>query len=201
MKLVAQESDFKIQKLNQKIIDNIDNKEILQSILTPLELTLLEFLKTPQTTKALRDFIIIDKSIDEHVGIYERKFDTSTGKALTEWRASMNQESIKTMEKELKLKDNRIKIPSYKKIDNVLYSLSRLGLVGKRSDPLYKGKHLWILSPQFLLLRKSIGDDFKPAHSVMDEKANKRMKERKEAEQKAVSLPSKVKKFLNTEVS
>ena len=61
---------------------------------------------------------------------------------------------IKILEKEAKKVDKSLEIPAWERIDRILTSLEKLGLVIRRYDPLKKGRHLWLINPEYLIYQK-----------------------------------------------
>jgi len=159
------EEGITIKPLSQKIIDNID---ILNNILTPLEMSIIDILEQPRTVKEIRDYYIIELAedlklnLDKHKGIVQSDVYKKIGRGKFVQHPKYphillrKYESIPKTSKELEkeLKKRKIKIPSYEKFDNILLSLEKLGITARRYDTLKKGKFLWILNPNFLIVRK-----------------------------------------------
>jgi len=143
-----------ITPLSKKILNSI---EILDNLLTPLELWIIDTLDKPRTVKEIRDFYVVE--LGRRFGIRPDlilKFkDYSSMKEFIEKQKPKIipiPELSKTIENELKTK--KIRIPSYDKFDNILLSLEKLGITARRYDLLRKGKWLWVLNPHFLIALK-----------------------------------------------
>ena len=160
---VNERTRIETKELNPKIMENID---VLENILTFWEfwvLKILELKKTALTTQEIRNKILLKISDDLRKGqikdfdvVYTNKIITK--KELQELRIKIKEELkkreptylfIKSLEK-LMDKILGIKIPSYKKIENMLLALEKMGLVGRRYDTLKKGKWLWVLNPMYI---------------------------------------------------
>jgi DNA-directed RNA polymerase subunit F len=152
---------IEVSPLSQKVLENID---ILSSILTPLENIVINILKeSPKTTNEIRSVFIFNLS--KHFNVTLTKEEIEKIKPYKETKISLfRSEYLVNIPKasiylEKKLKEKGIKVPSFDKFDYILNSLARLGIVGKRYDPLKKGKRgfLWILNPDFLIALKEKG--------------------------------------------
>jgi len=129
--------------LARKIRENID---ILSKILIPLENEIIMILNTkgPLTTTEIRNNFIEYKASLFPDFINEKNIpniNLKGGKTSLKIR--------KELEKNLKSK--KVYIPSYDKFEYALQSLEKIGIIGKRFDPLKKGRFLWLLSPDFVI--------------------------------------------------
>jgi hypothetical protein len=154
-------------QINPQIFEKID---YLYTLLTKDERLILNiFLENPQPmhTKNIRDRILLF-----HVNFLinwvngKTKFDENSyiigSKNITVNKAK---EFLEKDDKNFKVMNNLttyfkwlsreltelgFEIPSYEKIDKILFSLEKLGLVGRRYDPEKKAKWLWIINPIIL---------------------------------------------------
>lgn len=146
-----------VTPLSHKIIDNID---ILNNLLTPLELWIIDTLKTPMTVKEIRDRYIIKRYNEEGIGWEEITKDIKPKRKIVLTAEFLEKLKLKVSipktarEAEKVLKKKRIRVPSYEKFDGILLSLEKLGITARRYDFLKKGKWLWILNPSFLIAKK-----------------------------------------------
>lgn len=169
---VTEKIEIKAIPLSQEVLKNID---MLHYILTKVEfivLKILERLKYPCTTKQIRNFYImelsnmlvnfskketledvLDPTITQITLEKAKEFAKNSEEAAKKYKGG---EFIFWSEKELKKLG--FKIPSYKTIEKALFGLEMFGITIRRKDTLRrKGKHLWLLNPNFLFALKKKG--------------------------------------------
>lgn len=139
-------------KLSPRILEN---PGILPHILTKLEHEIFQIVSEgpPDTVKEIRDEYVRNR-VPFQTGNddIDNKFKKAYADLIDKLRARKitNSEFIKSVEFSLK-KLKGFEIPSYERLDRILQSLEKLGLVTRRYDPLKKGKGLWVVNPEYLI--------------------------------------------------
>jgi hypothetical protein len=154
-------------QINPQILENLD---YLHTLLTKDERLILNiFLENPQPihTKNIRDRILLfhvnfltnwvngKTKFDENSYIISSKnIEVDKVKEFLE----KNNENFKVINNltayfkwlSRELTELGFEIPSYEKIDKNLFSLEKLGLIGRRYDPEKKAKWFWVINPILL---------------------------------------------------
>jgi hypothetical protein len=153
-------------QINPQILEKID---YIYTLLTKDERLILNiFLENPQPThtKNIRDRILLfhvnflinwvngkTKFEENSYIIFSKNIKIDEAKKFLE----KHDKNIKVMNSTTffkwlsrELTELGLKIPSYEKIDKILFSLEKLGLVGRRYDSEKKAKWLWVINPIIL---------------------------------------------------
>lgn len=133
---LTEKAKIEITPLSQKVLDNLD---VLSKLLTNYEDIVLKILVLhgALSTKEIRrwyGYVLAEKVLKKEITDFSIK-------------------EFNILENELKKKKGA-GIPAFETFENILLSLEKLGLVGRRYDPLKKAKWLWIVNPSYLAALK-----------------------------------------------